>query len=77
MLKEGGLFLNADTGSDSESIREACDKENIIPNVKSNSRNSENNASESARIGTSIFDELLCKGRTVIEHANAGRTASH
>ena len=76
MLKEAGisldgLFLNADSGFDSNSFREACKKENIIPNVKSNSRNSANQQSELAPIGTAIFDELLYQDRTVIEHANA------
>jgi len=28
-----GLFLNADPGFDSASFRQACEKENIIPNV--------------------------------------------
>ena len=76
MLKEAGisldgLFLNADSGFDSNSFREACKKENIIPNVKSNSRNSGNKEAELAPIGTAIFDELLYQDRTVIEHANA------
>lgn len=76
MLREAGisldgLFLNADSGFDSNSFREACEKENIIPNVKSNSRNSGNKESELAPIGTTIFDELLYEDRTVIEHANA------
>jgi transposase len=76
MLKEAGinldgLFLNADSGFDSDSFREACDKENIIPNVKQNSRNPANQKSELPPIGTAIFDELLYEDRTVIEHANA------
>jgi hypothetical protein len=82
MLKEAGinldgLFLNADPGFDSDSFREACEKENIIPNVKPNPRNSANQETELSPIGTAIFDELLYEDRTVIEHANAGRTASH
>jgi hypothetical protein len=76
MLKEAdinldGLFLNADSGFDSDSFREACEKENIIPNVKPNPRNSGNQEPELAPIGTAIFDELLYEDRTVIEHANA------
>ena len=76
MLKEArisldGLFLNADPGFDSDSFREACEKENIILNVKANPRNSGNKEPELAPIGTVIFDELLYKDRTVIEHANA------
>ncbi|MDR6564094.1 MULTISPECIES: hypothetical protein [unclassified Arcicella] len=71
-----GLFLNADSGFDSDSFRETCKKENIIPNIKQNSRNSvgrqsANQKSELAPIGTAIFDELLYQDRTVIEHANA------
>lgn len=31
-----GLFLNADPGFGSDSFREACGKENIIPNIKPN-----------------------------------------
>jgi hypothetical protein len=76
MLKEAsisldGLFLNADSGFDSDSFRETCYKENIIPNIKQNSRNSANRKSELALIGTAIFDEILYEDRTVIEHANA------
>jgi hypothetical protein len=41
MLKEAaidldGLFLKADPGFDSDSFRQACEKENIIANVKPN-----------------------------------------
>ena len=76
LLKEAGinldgLFLNADPGFDSALFREACEKENIIPNVKLNLRNSSNQETELASIGTAIFDELLYKDRSVIEHANA------
>ena len=81
-----GLFLNADPGFDSDSFRQACEKENIIPNVKPKRRspkrrspkrrspkrrNSGNQEPELTPIGTAIFEELLCKDRTVIEHANA------
>ena len=71
-----GLFLNADPGFDSDSFRQVCEKENIIPNVKPkrrspNPRNSGNQEPELTPIGTAIFEELLCKDRTVIEHANA------
>ncbi len=45
LLKEAGiyldgLFLNADAGFDSIEFHQACQKENIIPNVKPNKRNS-------------------------------------
>ena len=66
-----GLFLNADPGFDSESFREACEEENIIPNVKPNARNSTEKDSELSPIGTTIFDEELYKDRSVIEHSNA------
>jgi transposase len=66
-----GLFLNADPGFDSDSFQEACQKENIILNVKPNPRNSTNQETELSPIGTVIFDELLYEDRTVIEHANA------
>jgi hypothetical protein len=52
-------------------FREACKKENIIPNVKRNPRNLSNQETELAPIGTAIFDELLYQDRSVIEHANA------
>lgn len=66
-----GLFLNADPGFDSDSFQEACQKENIILNVKPNPRNSTNQETELSPIGTVIFDELLYEDTTVIEHANA------
>ena len=66
-----GLFLNADPGFDSKSFREACEKENIIPNIKPNPRNSSETEPELSPIGTTIFDEELYKDRSVIEHANA------
>lgn len=72
-----GLFLNADPGFDYDSFREACEKENIIPNIKPNSRNSTNQENELASNESLIFDELLYQDRTVIEHSNVGRTASH
>lgn len=66
------LFLNADPGFDSENFREACEKENIFPNVKPNPRNkSKSEDREPYQSGTHIFDEELYKKRTVIEHANA------
>lgn len=55
----------------SDSFREACEKENIIPNIKPNPRNSVNKEAELSPIGTVIFDQLLYKDRTVVEHANA------
>ena len=66
-----GLFLNADPGFDSESFREACEEENIIPNIKPNPRNSTEKETELSPVGTTIFDEELYKDRSVIEHSNA------
>lgn len=64
-----GLFLNADPGFDSNEFKQACQKEEIIPNVKLNPRNSANQ--EPYQSGSHIFDDELYKDRSVIEHANA------
>ena len=66
-----GLFLNADPGFDSQAFRDACESENIIPNVKPNPRNSVEKEPKLSPIGTTIFDEELYKDRSVIEHSNA------
>lgn len=67
-----GLFLNADPGFDGENFYKACEKENIIPNVKPNLRNSSKEQGiELHQSGKHIFDEELYKDRSVIEHANA------
>ena len=67
-----GLFLNADSGFDGETFYNACENENIIPNVKPNPRNSsEEQRIEPYKGGTHIFDEELYKDRSVIEHSNA------
>jgi transposase len=66
-----GLFLNADSGFDSADFRQACEKEDIIANVKSNPRNSANQQADPYRSGTHIFDNELYRERSVIEHANA------
>lgn len=67
-----GLFLNADPGFDGENFRNACESENIIPNIKPNQRNnSEEQRLESHKNSTHIFDEELYKDRSVIEHSNA------
>lgn len=76
LLKEAGinlqdLFLNADPGFDSQEFRQACQKENIIPNVKPNPRNSNNQEKEPYQSGTHIFDDELYKDRLVIEHSNS------
>jgi transposase len=66
-----GLFLNADSGFDSKEFKEACQKEEIILNVKPNPRNSTNKEQELYKSGTHIFDEELYNDRSVIEHSNA------
>lgn len=76
LLKEagidtGGLFLNADSGFDGESFRQACGDENINANVKPNPRNRAANDGQPYQSGTHVFDEELYKRRTVIERANA------
>lgn len=76
LLKEAeinldGLFLNADPGFDSDSFRQACEKENIIPNVKANPRNTSEKEAMPYENGTHIFDDELYKDRSVIEHSNA------
>lgn len=76
LLKEAGinlkgLFLNADPGFDSADFLAACEKEDIIANVKENPRNSVNQGQEPYEKGTHIFDAELYKDRSVIEHANA------
>lgn len=70
-IKLEGLFLNADTGFDSQDFCQACQKQEIIANVKSNPRNSSYATSEPYQSGTHIFDDELYKDRSVIEHANA------
>lgn len=67
-----GLFLNADPGFDSENFRQACEKENIIPNIKPNPRNETEATQQEPYVnGTHIFDDQLYKDRSVIEHSNA------
>jgi transposase len=76
LLKEAGidlkgLFLNADPGFDSAEFVAACEKEEIIPNVKENPRNSANSEPLLHENGSHVFDEDLYADRSVIEHANA------
>lgn len=66
-----GLFLNADSGLDSQNFRQACLKEGIFPNVKPNPRNTAKTEDESYQSGTHIVDEQLYKNRSVIEQSNA------
>ena len=66
-----GLFLNADPGFDSADFVNACEKEQIIANVKPNPGNSTNARQPIYQSGTHIFDEQLYTARSVIEQANA------
>lgn len=66
-----GLFLNADSGFDSTDFRQACEKEEIIANIKPNPRNTVNQQLNPYQSGTHIFDDELYRERSVIEHANA------
>jgi hypothetical protein len=80
LLKQAGinlkdLFLNADPGFDSDGFQKACQKEEIMANVKPNPRNQANQPAQAYQKGTYIFDEELYRDRSVIEHANAWRIA--
>jgi len=66
-----GLFLNADPGFDSVEFRKACEKEEIMANVKPNPRNQANQPAQAYQSATHIFDQELYQDRSVIEHANA------
>jgi len=66
-----GLFLNADPGFDSVDFHKACDKEQIIANVKPNPRNADPGKDQPYQSRTHVFDQQLYMDRTVIEHANA------
>lgn len=70
-LALNGLFLNADPGFDSTDFVTACQKEDIIANVKENPRNSANAEQPVYQTGTPVFDDQLYRDRSVIEHANA------
>lgn len=60
-----GLFLNADSGFDAESIKKILDKEGIIMNVPPNRRNTKFLDSDQ------LLDEEMYKERFVIERTNA------
>lgn len=60
-----GLFLNADSGFDSEKLRQILDKEEIILNTPPNRRNGSRLDSES------ILDEEMYKERFAVERTNA------
>lgn len=75
VLQEAGiklecLFLNADSGFDSQDFCLASQKQVIIPDVKDYPRNSAIEISETYLSRTYIFDKQLYLDRCVIEHAN-------
>jgi transposase len=60
-----GLFINADSGFDSKSFRNACFEKGIFANVDFNPRNGENSEYDF------LLDEELYKERFSIERTNA------
>lgn len=58
-----GLFLNADSGFDTEEFRDCCFQRGIFGNIDQNYRNGSDK--------DYLFDELLYKCRFVIERTNA------
>ena len=61
-IEHKGLFINADAGFDSKSLREFLESKEIIANIKPNPRNGEQ--------PDVYFDEELYKNRFKIEQAN-------
>ena len=61
-IEHKGLFLNADAGFDSKSLREFLESKEIIADIKPNPRNGEQ--------PDVYFDEELYKNRFKIEQAN-------
>lgn len=61
-----GLFLNGDAGFDAHTLREICDRYDIIPNIVSNKRNGA--ASEA---NDYFFDSELYEERFAVERTNA------
>ena len=62
----GGLFLNADSGFDSLTLRRVCEQREIEANIASNRRSGVKEETDYR-----YFDEVLYQRRSVIEHANA------
>ena len=58
-----GLFLNADSGFDTEDFRRYCSEKEIFGNIDQNKRNSADNEY--------FFDDLLYECRFVVERTNA------
>ena len=66
-----GNWPTASVMGQDKDFRAACDKEEIIANVKANPRNSTNQGQEPHQSGVHVFAEQLYKNRSVIEQANA------
>lgn len=64
-IEHKGLFLNADSGFDSEYLRKLLEKEEIMGNIKVNRRSSKTTDNDH------YFDDELYKNRFKIEQANA------
>lgn len=58
-IRTDGLFLNADSGFDTEEFRSYCYEVDIIGNIDQNKRN--------GATGEHLFDDLLYKRRFVVE----------
>jgi len=63
-----GVFLNADSGFDAQTLREQCTDKQIEANIEFNERNKKEEPSCCDYV---YFDELLYKRRFVIERMNA------
>ncbi|UCA61779.1 hypothetical protein KB553_09670 [Chryseobacterium rhizoplanae] len=64
-ISHKGLFLNADSGFDSENLRQKLEMEEIMGNIKANPRNGKTVDHDH------YFDEKLYESRFKIEQANA------
>lgn len=62
-IRTDGLFLNADSGFDTEEFRGYCSQVDIVGNIDKNRRN--------GATGEYLFDDLLYKCRFVVERTNA------
>lgn len=65
-IEHRDLFMNADAGFDSQTLRKVCDQEDIIANLDQNKRNSKNPDQNDY-----LFDNQLYKERFVVERTNA------
>jgi len=61
-IRTDGLFLNADSGFDTEEFRGYCSQVDIVGNIDKNRRN--------GATGEYLFDDLLYKCRFVVERTN-------